>query len=68
MSFGGRISLSLVKECTANMWEVRKLHDNESCPNQLQSQSEAGDLGDITEIVGQRKGIGWITKVTSMVI
>ena len=39
----------LVEEFIANMWEVRKqkLYGNDSCPNQLQSQSLPGGLGGL---------------------
>ena len=43
-------------KCIVNIREVRKqkFYGDDSCPSQ--SQSSAGDLGDITEIEGQRKG------------
>ena len=33
-----------------------KLYGNDSCPNQLQSQSSPGCLGDDTGVEGQRDG------------
>ena len=38
------------------MWEVRKqkLYGEDSCPNQLQSQSSPGGLGGATGVEGQR--------------
>ena len=40
------------------MWEVRKqkLYGDDSCPNQLQSQSSPGGLGGSTGVEGQRDG------------
>ena len=40
------------------MWEVRKqkLYGDDSCPNQLQSQSSPGGLGGATGVEGQRDG------------
>ena len=57
MSFGSRIS----KEFVVNVWEVRKqkLYGDDSCPNQLQSQSSPGSLGGATGVEGQRDGKLW---------
>ena len=43
------------------MWEVRKqkLYGDDSCPNQLQSQSSPGGLGGATGVEGQRDGEFW---------
>ena len=40
------------------MWEVRKqkLYGDDSCPNQLQSQSSPGGLGGAAGVEGQRDG------------
>ena len=40
------------------MWEVRKqkLYGDDSCPNQLQSQSSPGGLGGVTGVEGKRGG------------
>ena len=50
--------LRLVKEFIVNVWEVRKqkLYGDDSCPNQLQSQSSPGGLGGATGVEGQRDG------------
>ena len=42
--------LRLVKEFIVNVWDVRKqkLYDDDSCSNQLQSQSSPGGLGGAT--------------------
>ena len=50
--------LRLVKEFIVNMWEVRKqkLYGDDSCPNQLQSQSSPGGLRGATGFEGQRDG------------
>ena len=50
--------LSLVKEFIVNMREVRKqkLYGDDSCHNQLQSQSSPGGLGVAAGVVGQRDG------------
>ena len=50
--------LRVVKEFIVNVWEVRKqkLYGDDSCPNQLQSQSSPGGLGDATGVEGQRDG------------
>ena len=47
-----------VKEFIVNVWEVRKqkLYGDDSCPNQLQSQSSPGGLGSATGVEGQRDG------------
>ena len=44
--------LRLVKEFIVNVWEVRKqkLYGDDSCPNQLQSQSSPGGLGGVTGV------------------
>ena len=71
MSFGRIDSeslLSLVKAFIIDIWEVRKqkLYRDNSCP---QSQSSAGDLGDIEEHVcgklGQSGKFDGKLKVTS---
>ena len=48
---------SLLKEFIVNVWEVRKqkLYGDDSCPNQLQSQSSPGSLGGATGVEGQSK-------------
>ena len=50
--------LRLVKEFIVNVWEVRKqkLYGDDSCPNQLPSQSSPGGLGGATGVEGQRDG------------
>ena len=50
--------LRLVKEFIVNVWEVRKqkLYGDDSCPNQLQSQSSPGGLGGVTGVEGKRGG------------
>ena len=50
--------LRLVKEFIVNVWEVRKqkVYGDDSCPNQLQSQSSPGGLGGATGVEGQRDG------------
>ena len=47
--------LSLVK---VNVWEVRKqkLYGDDSCPNQLQSQSSPGGVGGATGVEGVSSG------------
>ena len=49
---------SLLREFIVNVWEVRKqkLYGDDSCPNQLQSQSSPGGLGGATGVEGQRDG------------
>ena len=61
VSFGSRISLSLVKEFSANVWEVRKqkLYGDDSCRNQLQSQSSPGGVGVTAGVEGQRDDKFW---------
>ena len=46
------------KEFIVNVWEARKqkLYGDDSCPNQLQSQSSPGGLGGATGVEGQRDG------------
>ena len=41
-----------------NVWEVRKqkLYGDDSCPNQLQSQSSLGGLGGTAGVEGERDG------------
>ena len=53
--------LRLVKEFIVNVFEVRKqkLYGDDSCPNQLQSQSSPGGLGVATGVEGQRDGEFW---------
>ena len=50
--------LRLVTEFIVNVWEVRKqnLYGDDSCPNQLQSQSSPGGLEGATGVEGQRDG------------
>ena len=50
--------LRLVKEFIVNVWEVRKqkLYGDDSCPNQIQSQSSLGGQGGATGVEGQRDG------------
>ena len=50
--------LSLVKEFIVNVWKVRKqiLYGDDSCPNQLQSQSSPGGLVGATGVEEQRDG------------
>ena len=50
--------LSLVTEFIVNMWEARKqkLYGDDSCPNQLQSQSSPGGLRCAAGVEGQRDG------------
>ena len=57
--------LSVVKEFIVNMWEVRKrkLYGDDSCPNQLQSQSSPGGLEGATRVEGQRNGKGKLYSV-----
>ena len=52
-------------EFNVNMWEVRKqkLYGDDSCPNQLQSQSSPGGLGGATGVEGQRDGKFWEDKL-----
>ena len=50
--------LCLVKEFVVNVWEVTKqiLYGDDSCPNQLQSQSSPWGLGGAAGVEGQRDG------------
>ena len=50
--------LCLVKEFIVNVWEVTKqiLYGDDSCPNQLQSQSSPWGLGGAAGVEGQRDG------------
>ena len=50
--------ISLLKEFIVNVWEVKKqkLYGDDSCPNQLQSQSSPGGLGGATGVEGAK---GW---------
>ena len=47
------------------MWEVRKqkLYGDDSCPNQLQSQSSPGGLGCAAGVEGQRDSKFWEGKL-----
>ena len=47
---------SLVKDFIVNVWGDKETKSNNSCPNQLQSQSSPAGLGSAVRVERQRDG------------